>query len=116
MAVAWIAFARPRADAMLVPSRAVPSHETVVPASDLQTIQTSLESKEIRGKLHALGLSDEEIQARLSRLSAAQVHQLASQIRALNAAGHYGDGAGFVVGLLFVALLVLLILYLVKRV
>jgi hypothetical protein len=105
-------FGQSRAQAMLVPANLAQSAPSVNRSADDQTIEKTLESKALRGKLHALGLSDAEIQARLSRLSDAQRHQLASQIRAVHPAG---DG-GFLIGILVVVVLVLLIIYLVKRV
>ena len=107
--MAGMAIAQPRAEAMLVPSTAVKTTGTIHRGADLQTIQTTLESKAIRGKLHAMGLSDAEIQTRLSRLSDTQVHQLASQIRAVNPAGDV------LIGLLVAVVLVLLIIYLLKK-
>jgi len=100
-----------RAEAMLVPSNLVQAGQGASSSADTQTIQKTLESKALRGKLHALGLSDAEIQSRLSRLSDEQKHQLASQIRAVNPAGD-----GLIIGLLVVVVLVLLIIYLIKRV
>ena len=94
---------------MLVPASAVEASQTAGRSTDLDAIQTALESKIIRAKLDALGLTDAEIQARLSRLSDKQIHQFASQIRAVHPAGDV------VVELLLVVVLVLLILYLAKR-
>ena len=110
VSVTLMAAAQPRVEAMLVPSTMDRAAEKTDRAADLQTIQTTLESKAIRAKLHAMGLSDAEIQARVSRLSDAQMHQLASQIRAVNPAGEW------VIGLLVVVVLVLLIIYLIKRI
>ena len=112
LSVTLAALTQDCSQAMLVPSRLAVPTQDVNSVADAQTIQKTLESKVLRAKLHALGLSDAEIQARLSRLSDAQRHQLASQIRAVNPAG---DG-GFVIGLLVVVVLVLLIIYLIKRV
>jgi len=100
-----------RAEAMLVPANLAQTGQDINRSADLQTIQQTLESKVLRGKLHALGLSDADIQARLSRLSDVQRHQLASQIRAVNPAGD-----GLIIGLLVVVVLVLLIIYLFKRI
>lgn len=95
--------------AMLVPTgiRAEASRSTR--STDLRTIQKTLESKMIRARLHQLGLSDSEIQQRLSRMSDPEVHQFASQIRAVRPAGDV------IVGILVIVLLVVLIIYLVKR-
>ena len=112
VSVTLATFMQSRGEAMLVPAQIAQQGQASVRAADQDTIQKTLESKVLRSKLHALGLSDPEIDARLSRLSDAQRHQLASQIRAVNPAG---DG-GFIIGLLVVVVLVLLIIYLVKRV
>src|ERR1700687_73018 len=85
--VTCLATIQPRAEAMLVPANANPVSLQANRSADLRTIQTTLESKLLRAKLHAMGLSDAEIQARLSRLSDSEVHQLASQIRAVHPGG-----------------------------
>ena len=112
VAVAFLSTAVvPRAEASLVPAPLTQTGQTVNSNEDAQTIQKTLESKVLRAKLHSLGLSDAEINSRLSRLSDAQRHQLASQIRAVNPAGD-----GLIIGLLVVVVLVLLIIYLFKRI
>jgi len=55
--------------------------------ADLQKIQKLLESKLIEHKLSQFGLTREEIEARLHQLDDEQVHQIASQIHALEAGG-----------------------------
>jgi hypothetical protein len=77
--------------------------------TDMKVISSALESKALRAKLKSLGLDDAETQARLSKLSDAEIHQLASRIEAV----HPG---GLVVEILVVAVLVLLVIYLAKRV
>ncbi len=109
--IVCLAFTQTQAQAMLAPSSVAQAGQTLTTtAADLQTIQSTLESKELRAKLHALGLSDAEINSRLSRLSDAQKHQLASQIRAVNPAGD------LLIGLLIVVVLVLLIIFLIRRI
>lgn len=78
-------------------------------ASDMRTIQTALESKALRGRLKAMGLNDKEVESRLQNLSDQEIHQLASRIEAV----HPG---GIIEAVLVLVVLVLLILYLVKRV
>jgi hypothetical protein len=78
-------------------------------AADLKTITTALESKALRGRLKSMGLDDKEADARLSRLSDQDVHQLAVQLEAVRP-------GGFVVEVLVIVALVLVVLYLVKRV
>jgi hypothetical protein len=114
VATFWVGVMQSRIEAALIPSRApalAVAGSVDQTAADQKTIQTTLESKAIRDRLHALGLSDAEIQYRLSRLSESQKHQLASQIRALNPAGD-----GIIVGLLVIVVLVLLIIFLAKRI
>jgi len=103
-------FMQTQSQAMLAPTGAAQTAESVTSAADLQTIQSALESKVLKGKLHAMGLTDEEIHSRLSRLSEAQKHQLASQIRAVHPAGD------ILIGVLVLVVLVLLIIFLVKRI
>lgn len=77
--------------------------------ADMKVIEAALESKLLRAKLKAMGLDEAQTQARLSKLSDREVHQLASDIDAL----HPG---GLVVELLVVVVLVLLAVYLIQRV
>lgn len=107
----WLGVAQPKAEAMLVPSTAMrPDNSGNNRTADMATIQKTLESQMLRDKLHALGLSDAEIQTRLSRLSDTQMHQLALQIRAVN------PGGDLLIGLLVAVVLILLIIYLLKRI
>lgn len=81
-------------------------------AADEKLVQTALESKVVKERLKGFGLSEEQVQSRMQSLSDDEVHQLAVQVEAL---GPGGDG-GVVIGLLVAAVLVLLIVFLVKRV
>jgi hypothetical protein len=83
-------------------------------ATDLKTIQTALESKVLRQRLMELKLTPEQINARMSRLSDAQVHQAAAQIRTVSPGGD--GGLGTVVTILVIGVLVVLFMYLFKRV
>lgn len=78
-------------------------------AGDMKTISSALESKAVRGRLKALGLDDREIDSRLRQLSDAEVHQLATRLEAVRP-------GGVVVEVLVIVALVLLVLYLAKRV
>lgn len=100
--------------ATLAPSAIVgqPVEVSSVRAADIQAVEKALQSDALKGRLQTLGLSESEIRSRLDKLSDSEVRQLASQLEALNPGG---DG-GIVIGLLVVAVLVLLIVYLVKRV
>ena len=81
--------------------------------ADLKTIQTALESKIIRQRLAEYKLSPEQIDARLSKLSDAQVHQTAQQIRSVSPGG---DGGSLLISVLVIAILVALFMYIFKRV
>jgi hypothetical protein len=78
-------------------------------SADLGKVQKFLEMKMVRERLHDLGFTAEEIQAKLKDLSDGQIHQLAMKIDDLKTGG---DGAGIVIALLVIAALVVLIIYL----
>jgi hypothetical protein len=98
------------AQASLVPANVAVSQSQYNRAADMASIQKSLESKLIRKKLQSLGLSEQEIRTRLDRLSDQEVHQLASQIHSVQPAGDA------IVYILVIVVLVLLAIYLIKRV
>ncbi len=106
----------PQGWAMLAPGdmMSASANKSATRAADLKTIQTTLESKMIRQRLTEFKLSPEQVNQRLSQLSDAQVHQLASQIRTVNPGGD--GGVGIIVALLVIGILVLLFVYLFKRV
>ena len=83
-------------------------------STDLITIQKALESKMVRQRLEDVGLTESEVNARLERLSDAEVHQFASQIDSILPGGD--GGLGIIITLLVVGILVLLFIYLLKRV
>jgi hypothetical protein len=101
--------------AMLAPAQTIGDVQEMSPsrAADLKTIQTSLESKLIRQRLAEFKLTPEEIDARLSRMSDAQVHQTASLIRTANPGG---DAGSLLISVLVIAVLVALFLYVFKRI
>ena len=77
-------------------------------------MQSFLERKEVRLTvgLFDFGITNEQIGPRLANLSDQQLHQVAVRIDKQNPAG---DG-GFIVGILVIGILVLLFVYLLKRV
>ena len=79
---------------------------------DLQKIQTVLESKIVRQRLEDFGLTPEEINTRLAKLSDDQLHQLATKVDALIPAG---DGLGIVIALLVIAILAIILIYLLNH-
>jgi hypothetical protein len=80
-------------------------------AADLARIQTALESKIVQQKLMDYGLSPEETMARVNKLSDEQINQLATHTDSLQAGG---DAVGFLAGLLLVAILVVILIYLLQ--
>jgi hypothetical protein len=77
--------------------------------ADLGKIQKFLEMKMVRERLKDLGFTAEEIQGKLKDLTDQQLHQMAMSLDELKVAG---DGAGIVIGLLVIAILVVIIFYL----
>jgi hypothetical protein len=55
--------------------------------SDLAAIQTQLESKLVTARLHDVGLTSEEVQARMQGLSDEQIHVLAQNVEGLQVGG-----------------------------
>lgn len=75
--------------------------------ADMNNIQRVLESKAVRERLSELGLSTDEINSRLNKLSDADIHQFASQLDSLMPGG---DFAITIISLLVIVILVLVIL------
>ena len=76
--------------------------------SELERIQVLLESKLINQRLNDLGLTADEIQARLAQLTDDQIHQIAQRLDSLLIGG---DGlVEIVIVLLVVAILVVIFL------
>ena len=100
----------PNGWAMLAPAQgaAATGGQAYDRAGDMKTVQTALESKIVRERLKALGMTDKEIESRLTRLSDQQVHQLAKDIDTLSP-------GGFVTELLVIVILVLVIVFLVHH-
>lgn len=97
----------PNVEASFVPSDE--SFSSNSRQSDMATIQRALEHKLVNERLKDLGYTDEEIKARLDRLSDTEIHSLAAQLDSLLPAG---DGLGVVIALLVIAILVIVILML----
>ena len=95
----------PRVEASFVPTDQ--SASSVSRQEDMATIQKALEQKLVKERLKDLGYTEDEIKARLDRLSDAEVHSLASQLDSLMPAG---STAAVIVVILLVAILVVLIL------
>src|SRR6266852_7144151 len=76
----------PEVQAMLAPPSATANESGtgLNRAADLQKVQSVLETKVVSQRLADYGLSQEEIGARVSQLSDAQLHQLAAQVDAMS--------------------------------
>lgn len=105
----------PEVQAMLAPPSATASESGagLDRAADLQKVQSVLETKVVSQRLADYGLSQEEISARVNRLSDAQLHQLAVQIDAMIPAGD--AGLGIVIALLVIAILAVILVYLLDH-
>jgi hypothetical protein len=73
---------------------------------DLQKIQRLLESKLVQHKLSQLGLTSEEVEARLHQLDDEQIHQVASMMDSLQP----GGDAAWIIVIVLLAIIGFLIL------
>ena len=105
----------PEVQAMLAPPSATASESGtgLDRAADLQKVQSVLETKVVSQRLADYGLNQEEINARVNRLSDVQLHQLATQIDAMLPAGD--GGLGIVIALLVIAILAVILIYLLDH-
>ena len=99
-------------EASLVPSGGVGVSGGTERAEERARVQTFLERKIVQQRLADFGLSAEEITSRLDQLSDAQLHQVASQIEALQPGG---DAAVTVLAVLLIVILVVVLIYLLDR-
>ncbi len=102
-----------RSSAMLAPVQSAVDSTSVQRNSDMKTVQTFLEQKQVRDRLVSFGMSDSEIQSRLSTMSDTDLHQVATHIDKEYPAA---DGGGVLITVLVIAILVVLFVYLLKRV
>lgn len=98
----------PRVDAAFAPSEVIALSQ-VDRQADLDKIQNVLETKLIKERLVQYGMSQDEVNTRLSQLSDQQLHKFALQIDDLKMGG---DGLGIVIALLVIAILVVLLIQL----
>jgi len=82
-------------------------------SADLKKVQKFLEMKMVRERLKELGLTREEIQSRMDQISDQQLHQLALKLGNLTVAGD--DGLGIIIGLLVIAILVVILVFLLQH-
>ncbi len=105
------------AEAMYVPAAPHQDGIGVSPMSggrtaDMARIRVALESKVVRQKLMDYGLSPDEAMARMNKLTDEQIAQLATHTESLQAGG---DGADVIVGILVLAILVVVLVYLLQH-
>jgi hypothetical protein len=100
----------PEGGAMLAPVTPAGLVSDASRTDDLQRVQRALENKLVQQRLADYGLTPEEINARLARLSDAQLHNMAAQIDALMPGGD--GGLGIVIALLVIAILAVILIYL----
>jgi hypothetical protein len=81
-------------------------------SSDLQIVQRHLEGKLVTQRLAELGLTTEEVQARLSDLTDEQLHQLASNLDGLQVGGD--PALTFILIFVGAVLLAILFIYAVR--
>ena len=107
--IAMLATLSRETPALLIPLAPHPAGGlTAIRLQDLETVQAALEIKMVQQRLADLGLSQDEIRARLNGLSDADLHTLASNLDGLI---HGGSTAlGLLLGLVIV-FLILVILY-----
>ncbi len=111
VAIISITFETRETSAALLPSVAAMDLGTRGPdrESSMKRIQSVLESRLIVQRLADFGLTQAEITSRLNQLSDQQVHEIATQLDALQPGG---DALGTVVVLLVIAILVVVLLQL----
>jgi hypothetical protein len=80
-------------------------------AADIETIQRVLESKIVAQRLTDLGLSVEEVQQSMAKLTTEDLHQVAMNMDGLQAGGELG----LIIAVLVIIALVFLIIFLAKR-
>jgi len=93
----------------LAPSRTSGTESVVASErqADLLVVQRALENKIVAQKLRDYGVTLDQAQARLARLSDSELHSLACASRGLPSCG---DATGALIGLLVVAILVVILL------
>jgi len=97
----------PRVDAGFVQSEII-FNPQIDRTEDLCKVQKVLELKMVKQRLEALGLSEGEIQKRLSQLSDEQIHTIALNLEQLRVGGQLE----VIIALLVIAILVVLLIQL----
>lgn len=79
---------------------------------DTATIKKVLEQKLVKQRLKVLGYSEDEVKARLDKLSDNELHRFATQLDALTAGG---DALGVLVAILVIVAIIALILFMTGK-
>ena len=104
------------ASASFVKSKMVSDKGDNVSSREIDEIKVKrvLENKLVREKLKSSGMTSQEVTRKMEKMNDQEIHQIASLSDKIPSGG---DGAvGFVVGVLVITVLVLVIIYLAKRV
>jgi hypothetical protein len=99
------------AAASLAPSKTSGPTASVNREADLQAVQKALEHKLVAQKLKDYGVSASEVQARLPRMSDAEVHQIAMLSKKLPQGG---DDVIVIGGIVTILIVIILIIVIVK--
>jgi hypothetical protein len=97
----------PKVEAGFSPSEVI-GQSPINRSTEVEKIQKFLETKMIRERLQAFGLSQEEIQTRVNHLTDDQIHQVALKVDELKVGG---DGGEVLIIILLILVLVVLIIY-----
>jgi hypothetical protein len=100
------------AAASLAPSKTSDGTAPAGREADLQAVRQALEHKLVAQKLKDYGVSASEVEARLPRMSDADVHQVALLSKKLPQGG---DAVGDIVIILIIVILVIVIIKLMNR-
>ncbi len=101
------------AAAALAPSQTSQGAPATDRQADLQTLRQTLENKLVAQKLKDYGVSASEVEARLPRMSDADVHQIALLSKKLPQGGD--DAVGTIIVILIIVILVIVVIKLMNR-
>ncbi len=97
----------PPVEAAFSPSEVI-TFGSAARAGDMEKLQTLLENKMIRQRLHDLGYSTEEITSRITQLTDEQVHAIAQKLDDLRVGG---DGVEIAILAIVCVILIIAVLY-----
>jgi hypothetical protein len=109
-----IGWCPPQSWAMLAPAVANEMGADAGRVADLQVVQRALESKLVQQRLLDFGLTADEVQARLGKMSNDDVHQLAMQIDSIMPGGD-PSGVGLVIAVIVIVILIVILVWLLNH-